>query len=217
MVAEAPSTNQAPADYEELFRQFFDHTKKVVASKGIAIEDIEDAAANLFVTFMDKDALTWYDPSKFGGKTPPFKSLFNRFITTYVLQLRDKQETRHKREPIRLETPAGDKSIWVDVHAPVETDEALIASIESSIDLQETIRAAIERLRKVPQKSYKRDLVHLFKVMVRRAMDGDEVTGSVLAREVGLSDTIVYEMCRTIRSELRDLGFDGWLKEAIPA
>lgn len=111
-----------PSDYSDFFASYWPYVKQMVAKAGIASEDVEDVAMEVVAKFIEKDALSYFDPDYTvniqgpmrteGSRTrhPRFSSLLKRFCYLYSLTPRDKQEVRHRNVPLRLEGPHPDRS-----------------------------------------------------------------------------------------------------------
>lgn len=126
------SQSGAPADYAELYENYFGLMKNIVRRAGINAGDVEDVAAEILCKFMEKDALQWYDPNhvtdvgdkpKTEGprlRAPRFSNLLRTFTQLYVLQWLDKQRSLERREPsyFRLDAPVSsdDATTWGEVH-----------------------------------------------------------------------------------------------------
>jgi hypothetical protein len=105
------SQSGAPADYAELYESYFGMMKSIVWRAGINAGDVEDVAAEILCKFMEKDALTWFDPERMndagenprtkGARMRParFSNLLKRFTELYVRQWLDKQRALERREP----------------------------------------------------------------------------------------------------------------------
>lgn len=210
------STTGLPESYEEMFDEYFDYVKLLVKKAGITVEDVEDVAMSIFTTFMEKDALAWYDPNKLhdvGDKprvegarqrTARFPGLLRRFVNTYVLQHRDKQKTRAYKEPIRCETPvittdAGDVGTWIEVFGPATMPD-------NSLDFWNWVQTASDHLESLPVRG-QRDLARVFRSVVEQvAMDG-KVDRKVIASDFGVSDTFVCQIFKDLRAELEKMGW----------
>jgi len=84
-----------------------------VIAGGVRPVDADDAASEILIKFIEKDALSWYDPNKVHhkaldgtvvNKTASFKTLLRRFVSLYNRQCRDRQFSRDKREAVRLDS-----------------------------------------------------------------------------------------------------------------
>jgi hypothetical protein len=129
------SSTGAPKDYAELYEHYFAMMVSIVAKAGINAADTEDVAMEILLKFMEKDALSWYDPQKLVdvGATPKlkgeqmrtakFQGLLRRFTSLYVRQHLDKQMARERREPshAKLDAPFSaeeDNALtWGEAHA----------------------------------------------------------------------------------------------------
>lgn len=300
----------APANYGELFEQYFDFVKYTVRSRGIRIDEVEDVATEILLRFMDDDylsrwdepcecdqrdlrqvkttqRLTWGraktatyehrrgDDSRFltpdgwgvvvgfeehgngersvrvlvrdaklhrrreklfdlaevgepiekllckncggrmfetssGLRISRFSGLLKRFVHTYVLQHRDKQETLATKEPYRLETPVrtseGGETAWFEQNLP--PGDGGFWRIDEDISSGQEIVRALRHLATLPTRG-PRDLHKLFLMATEQFRTHGAVDRRQIAREFGVSDTAISHMWRDLRRELTSIGFLG--------
>lgn len=126
------SQSGAPANYAELYESYFGMMKSIVRRAGINAGDVEDVAAEILCKFMEKDALSWYDPNhvtdvgehpKTEGprlRQPRFSNLLRTFTQLYVRQWLDKQRLLERREPAysRMDAPVSSEEsmTWGEAH-----------------------------------------------------------------------------------------------------
>lgn len=152
----------APKDYSELYVHYFPMIRSIVAKAGIAPADVEDVSMDLLTKFMERDALSWYDPEKLHdvGKRPrlegerhrpaKFQGLLRRFCCLYVRQHLDRQALRSRREPHHLEDPArqgqGDgDGTWADAHGELLRTEPH-ATLEATLTTNACLQHALDLL-----------------------------------------------------------------------
>lgn len=105
------SRTGAPENYGDLYTHYFGMMKSIVRRAGINAEDVEDVASEILCKFMEKDALTWFDPDKVidAGENPRtkgpryrearFSNLLRQFTSLYCRHWMDKQRNLAHREP----------------------------------------------------------------------------------------------------------------------
>ena len=89
--------NNAPKNYEELFFLYSERVRKLTyaAAKrgGLRPDQAEDVAAVMFLKFIEKDIISWFDPAK--GK---FEHLITRFVTLHSRGVIESFQTKNNRE-----------------------------------------------------------------------------------------------------------------------
>lgn len=211
------STTGAPASYEELFAEYFGFVKGLVAKAGIEPQDVEQVAMSIITKFLEKDALSWYDPEKLHdvGENPRidgprlrkarFSSLLGTFVKLYVRQHLDKQAMRSYKEPIRCETPIvtdeGVVSEWLELNGSA-------TMLDTSQEFTDWVASVDAYLRTLPVKG-QRDLPRLFRLLVEQVIADGVADRKAIAREFGVSDTAVHQMVKDLRATLRDSGWVG--------
>lgn len=207
------SATGCPEDYAELFDKYFGMVRTVVLKAGIAPEDVEDVAMEIIAKFIEKEGLEGYDPNRLHEvknprkagplkRTARFSSMLRGFAATYVLQHRDKQAIRHRKEPYRLEKPvtneAGELASWGSL---LRAPEVLEGS-ETSLSVWEAVKRTRCALQDRPQRG-RRNLVKCFDAAVRDGLCDGKVDRRAIGDELGVSESTVGAMMREIRTELR--------------
>lgn len=121
---------EAPADYAEVWVEFYEPTKRWVRAKGVPDDEVEDVAQDVMAKFMEKDGLAFYDPHKvfdtgvhtqrIAGprhRRATFSGYMRSFVNIYCLNYRDKVlKVRHREGRFRLDAPVGEDSTvtWLD-------------------------------------------------------------------------------------------------------
>jgi hypothetical protein len=151
------SQSGAPKDYAELYEEYFDFMKSIVRRVGINAEDVEDVTSEILCKFMEKDALTWYDPEfvvDVGDKPrtqgprqrhAKFSNLLKSFTFTHCLAWRDKQNNFVRREPhfAKMDAPVSGEEgtqTWGEHHA---STLRVAHDLEVSVEYRLLLRMAI--------------------------------------------------------------------------
>lgn len=196
------STTGQPDDYAELFEQYWPMMYGIVAKAGIHKFDVEDVAMDILARFIDKDGLNYYDPDRPQGKTK-FKGMLRGFTSTYVMQYRDKQMIRHRREPWKLDTPIeikGRETTWGEVNM---VEEGWIDASEVSIDI---ITCLKETRRILDSKSYgKRDYGLFVDLCIKNGFLEGDLNREVIRDTLGIGSSTLNVMIRELRNVLRPL------------
>ena len=161
------SSTGAPANYGELYQHYFEMMQGLVRKAGIHACAVEDVAMEILLKFMEKDALSWFDPDRIidAGENPRtegprfrqarFSNLLRSFTSTYVLQWRDKQHNLARREPefakldaeVKGEKEDSGVSTWGEVHQDRWQSADMEKSIESRLTLTSAMTTAEVRAR----------------------------------------------------------------------
>lgn len=208
-----------PADYAELFEHYYPLMLKVVASAGIEYRDVPDVAMDILARFIEKDGIAYYDPDKVHdvGENPnipgarfrkaKFAAMLRGFTSTYVLQYRDKQIIRHRREPWRNEMPVyskeGELRTWIEAHHESASYDNL-ADVEVSLQIVRALKRARQILiaeKDTPTRDYGR----LVDVCLAHGVLEGKVTRKMVVAELGVSASTATHMLSDLRTTLKDL------------
>lgn len=200
-----PATDAPPANYSELFEDYFEYVKALVSKFGV--QDDEDAASTILLKFYEKDFLSKFQTdAEFdtprGRRKSSFRGFLSGFVSLYVRQERDKQMTRLNKEPIRLEQPAGEDTVWIEIHGPAYLIEDQI----ERIDFPQEARRALEHLKTLPIRGT-RDLPRLFTMMAQQVMEDGRSNRKAIAKAFGVSETAICLAIADLREVLRGIGF----------
>ncbi len=200
-----PASEAPPADYTELFEQYFDYVKALVNKFGIV--DDEDAASTILLKFFEKDFLAKFQPdAEFntpnGRKRSSFRGFLSGFVSLYVRQERDKQMTRLNKEPIRLEQPAGEDTVLIELHGPAY----LIEDELERLDFPQEALRALNYLKTLPVRGT-RDLPRLFLMITKQVMEDGRSNRKQIAQAFGVSETAICLAIADLRVALRSIGF----------
>lgn len=203
------SDTGAPESFEDLVIHYGDFVKSLVIRYGIAYQDAEDISQEILLKFYERDALSWFDGDKLhpAGKTMKrarFASFLRAFVSKYVLSHRDKQHTRARKEPFRLEHLTEDESggTWGD-SVP---DDSQTAVLEMA-DFSEWLDRVSEYLAALPERGRAGELHVVFVMAVSSLFETGAVDRKAIAAHYEVSDTAVTQMFRDLRHELVEAGF----------
>jgi len=195
-----------PKNYEELFEQYWDMVCGLVRKAGIT--EYEDAAMDILLKFFEKDFLSKFEGDKgFEGadgvvRTTKFSTFLAGFVSKYVLQSRDKQMTRMKKEPIHLQQPVGgeaDDSTWIEVYATRHLDDTTLQNVEYEALVKETQKYLAD----LPIRGT-RDLALVFSMCVEMLYMDGRIDRKVIAKRLNVSDTAVCLIFKDLRQALQD-------------
>lgn len=209
-------TTGCPDDYTELYQSYFPMMVGIVASSGIQPSDVEDVAMDILARFIEKDGISYYDPEHLHdvGANPElpgarlrkakFKGMLRGFTSTYVMQYRDKQMIRHRREPWRLDAPVSKQDeeslTWVEL-AVVDPYEILDSEV--SVAIVSALKAAREELL-IKSTSYRNYEQFIALCIEHGYLDG-KLNRKAMEVLLGISASTISEMLRELRQVLRPL------------
>lgn len=208
-----------PEDYAELFEAYFPMMIGVVASAGIEPFDVQDVAMDILARFIEKEGLAYYDPEYLHdvGDNPQvpgprlrkakFKGMLRGFTATYVMQYRDKQMTRHRREPWRTDAPVQvegmrEHTTWLEANFADEATYEILDS-EVSISIVTALRKAKESLDE--KATQYRDYPRFIALCVEHGYLDGRLDRRALERELGVASSTVSAMLKELRTTLRPL------------
>lgn len=206
--------------------------RQTIFRAGIASEDVQDVAMDILALFIEKDGINYYDAERLHdvGESPDlpgdryrkakFKGMLRGFTATYVMQYRDKQMTRHRREPWRLQ------ATWAAPHARIDNmpttweeheDYAVdpLADVEDAVVLVSAIRRTREIL--VERSTKKRDYARFIDLLVEHGCLDGRLDRRALQDALGISPSTLTQMINEMRGILRPmLSEAGMLPECAP-
>lgn len=163
------SKTGCPKDYADLYESYFGFMKSIVAKAGIIREDVEDVASEILLKFMEKDALSWFDPDRVfdAGENPRtpgprerparFSNLLRSFTQLYCRQHLDKQRNFARREPefAKLDAVVGGEGdstqSWGEAHQDRWQIDEMEKSVESRLVLVSVLTTADVRARETAE------------------------------------------------------------------
>lgn len=200
---------QAPTSYAELFDRYYDYVIYIVKRSGIREQDAEDVASEILAKFYEKDFLAKFTPEEwyannrdeFGSrphKMPKFRGFLRAFVSKYVLQWRDKQHTRDRKEPHRCEEMVpGTTATYLDLLGPT-------TKLDSTVEYEDYVRSVRAHLSSLPKTGW-RDLERAFTMMVGQIEQTGRVSRRELAIAFGVSETAVYQLVSDVRRAILDM------------
>lgn len=205
-----------PEDYAELFEHYFPTMLSVVSAAGIEHRDVPDVAMDILARFIEMDGLNYYDPEKLHdvGESPrlpgarlrkaKFLSMLRGFTSTYVMQYRDKQIVRHRREPWRTETLVtsrdGETRTWLETHV-LDGSYDNLADVEVSVQIIRALKIARAVL--IRRNTSTRDYGKLVDVCLRQGLLDGKIPQKTVSAELGVSTTTAKLMMGELRGALR--------------
>lgn len=202
----------APENYDELFTYYFDFIKAQVARAGIMPRDVEDVASEILLRFVEKDFLAKYDggllhdvgdhPRIPGARMRParFQGLLRSFVGKYVLQYRDKQMTKARKEPIYCDQPVGssegEQRSWIDLFS----DNVVRVDVDD-LEFWSWVGQAAHHLDQLEVRG-KRDLAAVFRATVAMVVEDGRADRAAVAEKVGMAYTSVSMAYKDLRAEL---------------
>jgi hypothetical protein len=135
-------------------------------------------------------------------KAPRFNGFLTKFVLRYVMQYRDKQHTRTRKEVVHMEQPVGSEETpltWAEVFAPTDSDET--EQWTELADYELAVTRAQLALDEQPVRG-KRDLAKVFRMVTAQVEETGVVNRKEIAVEFGVSDTAICQMFADLRKFL---------------
>lgn len=197
-----------PESFDELFSHYYVFVVKLVQTFGIDRQNSEDVAMTILSKFLEKDALSDFNPefaSNHNGVTRKavFRTFLSGFVSVYVRHYRDRQQLQLKREGISHDAPAftfdsGEPMTWMDYIGPRYyeefedlADRELLASIRTHL--------ATTKPRNAQDKC---DLPLFFEMTLQQTREHGEVRTEELAELFDVSKTSIQNWLRRLRTEV---------------
>jgi len=164
--------------------------------------DPEDGSQEIFMKFIEQDFLTKYNPNftlEVDGKShrTSFQGFLTRFAKLYWLQIRDRQITKARKEPIAGDARVGDGSdSWHDVFGPVGEDPG--GRTTNAMSLLEAINETKSYLAAQPIRG-KRDLSLVFDMVLEQMAEEGRVNRAAIAETLEVSPTAVCLIFKDLR------------------
>lgn len=199
-----------PNGYDEVFAEYFPMMRGIVAKSMITPDDVEDVAMDILLRFIQKDGLNYFDLSKVtipGTEARVFRGMLKGFTATYVMQYRDKQMTRHRREPWRNETPVvikgtRDPVSWLEANFSETTSWELLDA-EVAVDIRNALLKAKAVLAKKTTKH--RDYAAFVTLCIEQGFLDGKLDRKAIQSSLGVSAATVTDMLKELKKALRPL------------
>ncbi len=193
----------APADYAALFQLYHPYVVGLVKRIGVDAQYVEDVAAEILLTLMERDILAEFDENVcflYNNQIRParFKSFLTRQVMLYARGLRDKQHRRNARELQVFDDVPLDGSTWLDDLVLVDGHEERVCDDVAATTLIADIRAYLVT---IPRRSQfdTCDLPALFDALVGQVRTAGHCTAADLREAFGVSSTAIYTWLRWLR------------------
>lgn len=211
--------NGCPANYDELAANYFVMARSIVArAAGVSPDDVDDLTQDILLKFIEKDFLSQYDPTRTfmtpsGPRHARFPTLFRSFVKKFLRTPIETLASKAARVPVRLQQPTQGGDLWMEVHAPVESE----IDFERA-DLEVELDRAYRHLATVPLgDGVMAD--ELLRALIDDAAYEGKVVRSRIAERLGVQDTTITRWTRLLRAELSQIGFGygEYVGESVPA
>lgn len=200
------SVVSAPADFTEMYDQYYDYVVGFCIKQGIYPQNADDAAQEIFLRLFATDIIGQFDGDlefdhrgqKYQAR---FKSFLNAKVELYVRGKRERQGVIAAREPLLCDLPVGDNgnTSWLEVFGDQGLEDYDGATANEMID---RVRDAL-LFRPVKGK---RDLRKLFDRMCVTLSDGlIEPNKKALAAEMEVSENVLTAMTRQLREVVAEV------------
>lgn len=202
------STDYVPADFTDLFKNYYPYVTHLVQRFGIEAQNSEDVAMTILTKFYEKDVLEDFDPtftSHHGGVERPavFSTFLSGFVFCYVRHYRNRQSIGIRREGKSIYAPTGrgeSPQQWIDVYAPsVDTDYDEVFAA----DLVRQITAHLAAL--PPSARARVNLVAMFTRITEQVEQAGKYDVPALSSEFGVSQNSIRNWIHRLREEITEV------------
>lgn len=199
----------APANYADLFQQYYGYVVSLVRRSGIEISRAEDVASEILLRFFERDFLNVFDPTlvfHYQGRAHParFKSFLTKFVLTYLRGHIDRQDRLHRRELLLCDNPVAATGVtcWLDVFG--DTVDGPDSEIFAFLEEQELVARLRRHIAGVPKRSALDtcDLVALFDAVIEQIRTDGRWNITSLRRRFGVSSTAMHSWMWWLRTNI---------------
>ena len=201
------STDYVPADFSDLFKNYYQYVTRLVQRFGIEEQNSEDVAMTILTKFYEKDVLADFSPSfttHHGGVTRPavFSTFLSGFVFSYVRHYRTRQVLHTQREGKSIYTPVDmpGNLCWIDLNTPsVSTDY-------DEMITEDLIRSITAHLTALPPRVRERiNLATVFSRVAEQINQSGKYDVPALSKEFGVSQNAVRNAIVCLRTEVAEV------------
>lgn len=195
--------NYVPRDYEDLFRHYFPHVKRLVSSYRVDPQSVEDVSMTLLTKFVERESLEKYSETAtftHGGeeKTAKFSTYLSGFVFAYVRYLAHRERLTKHREVVAFDAPGlngpGSPS-WGEMMLPPVEDS------HEDLYAAETTQHIRSHLRTLPVKRGA-DLVLLFDLICTQVAEEGTIVVKDLAALFEVHQNTIRNWIALLRIEV---------------
>lgn len=202
-----PVAGYIPADFDDLFRNYYVYTIRLVHKAGIQHKNAEDVASTILMKAFEHGLLADYDPERLtNGRRASFHTFLGGFVLKYVRHYRERQAIGIEREgqstDVEIEVPDGrggeEPTTWIEEHGPTmeESYDDLYAD-----DFMTTARAHLRTV-SLGRKDSQLDLVVFFNIVSAQVEAEGEIITSDLMEHFEVSRTTIHNWMARLRTEM---------------
>ncbi len=205
-VLNGTDTVAVPADYSELFQNYYGFVVRLVSIKGIDDANKEDVASDLLLRFLQRRSLEKFDPTLIferDGELRPanFKTYLSAFVESYVRGYRDRQQKNRQREALLLDVTVessdnGGRVSWVELNAQEygQSQASHEDDVLSMVVQENMVRSLRAHLATVPRRNAtdRCDLVALLDAIVVQIRASGDYSVEKLREQFGVSSTSMH-------------------------
>jgi hypothetical protein len=194
---------QAPRDAEEFERLDGGRIRAFAASRlsGYRAHDAEDAAAEIWEKLVTNQVWLQYrtdHASKHTGDPVTWKYFVNSKVVLYTRGKSEAIGTRHWREPLKCDEPAGESgATWAEAFGGGTVDEYPSLGDDSYESLRDWLALH-------PPEPAPCSMLELLDALAEAAGAGERLTRNVIVRELGLAPGEASNAMVTLRAALRE-------------
>jgi hypothetical protein len=193
-----------PTSYTEVYEHYYPMMIRMVSEAKIDYQDVPDVAMELLTTFIAKDGLTFFDPTRVtqpGTEGRLFHAMLKGFTGVYVRKYQDRQRRDAQRiYKMSPEQIVGDAPLSDDVDCQAYPALAKAAGLISEVSIEAVLESrsiaanitdALFLLKQIHPK-YNWDL--FLESVTDRALDGRILSHAWLAEQLNVSSKTAKRM-----------------------
>lgn len=205
MSAAPKAVHEAPSDYEEFHRMYFEYIKNLVKRAGVAYQNVDDVAMGLVTRFIEMDILNQYQPefTDPSGVTRSvrFRTYLTSLVLVYVKHPRHRLNVHYRREVAELEDLV---QVMDFPEGQGPTPEEVLDRITYE-DMLFFISVALSNIQS-SRSSLRMD--EFFLTVARQVEEDDRINVARLAKAFHVSTTSIRAWLGRLEREVRTLGVD---------
>ncbi len=206
------TTAGVPKDYSELFSMYRTYVETLISQLGVAPENKEDVASDIFLKLYERDIIGMFDVNHQGwqGRQVKFKTFLSAFVLSYARGMRDRAYKYRMREPLLCDTIIrnhwGGGLMWIAVYGPSSEDTQFL--IYENQEAERTLVARLrQRLSEIERPKTRCDLLELFDEAVRLVRRDGVLSYAELSATLGVNIRSVRSWMKWIAGQLREEAF----------
>lgn len=201
-----PDSSFVPTDFDDLFRNYYIYTVRLVSKAGIDFQNAEDVASIILTKAFEHGLIADFDPTaEYNGRKAVFTTFLAGFVLKYVRHYRDRQKLQLTREgqstDVEITVPgksSSEPTIWIDEYGP--TMEETYDDLHHS-DFLVTVRAHLTTAA-LGRKDSQLNLTAFFNAIAEQVEVHGQINTSELMDQFSVSRTTIHNWMSRLRDEV---------------